>query len=325
MDRIILKYISYQIIFLLLAVTGVFSQDHVAKIMIIPSDSFCLANGCTITDKVDSDGVIKANIGKVIMENKEFVAILGKLNALFAVSGFEIDNIQNELKKMSGESILTKLKVHDMENAIQETPLELLLRTANNDFVLPLSFSYLELNGENSLSVELKCKDAYSDELVASIYKSGSFSSDREIPEMVELLITESLPDFISTINEYYDQLYVIGREVKLTLLMAYPKVGVFDKQYTYKGEEQRLDSVVMDWVKEHSKNGDYSVDINNNTIISFSNIRLPMTFERNGRVRNMNSWIFVNSLRKFLKSEPFTIESKAYFFGLGEAWLEIK
>lgn len=325
MTRKFLIYFSIQVLFLLSAMPFAYSQNNVARIMIIPSDSFCLANGCIISDKVDSEGAIKPDIGKAIMDNSDFVAILGKLNALFAAGGFEIDNIQSELKKMSNESILTKLKVHDMDNVIHETPLELLLRTANLDFVLPLNFSLVELNGESNLSVSFKCNDAYNGEEVASIYKSGSFSSEKEVHEMVELLISSSIPNFITQVETYYNKLILNGREFKLTLLMAYPSVGVFDRYYPFLGKEQRLDSVIINWVKENSENGAYSVEINNKGFISFSQIRLPMTFERNGRVRDMNSWIFVNSLRKYLNKEPFSIDSKAYFFGLGEAWLEVK
>ena len=318
-------HIFIQVVFLTISVSLAYSQRNVAKLMIIPSDSFCLANGCTISDKVDSDGLIKPDIGKAIMENSDFVAILGKFNALFAVKGYEVDNIQSELKKMSDESVLTKLKVHGMENVIQETPKELLLRRANVDFVLPLSFSLLEMNGEYNLSVKLKCKDAYSGEVVASLNNSASFPSNKDIPAMLEVLIAESFPNFIESINIYYDQLYNIGREIKLTILMSYPNEGIFNNKFDYQGEEQALDSIVIDWVKKHSKNGKYLLEVRNKEFISFSQIQLPMTFERNGRVRNMDSWIFVNSLRKFLKSEPFTIESKAYFFGLGDSWMELK
>lgn len=304
-------------------ISSVASQEHVARLMIIPSDSFCLAKGCAISDKVDSDGVIKPEIGKAIMESDEFVAILGKLNALFANSGFEVDNIQNELKKMSNESILTKLKIHGKENVVQETPKELLLRTSNVDFVLPLDFSFIELNGEYNLLVRLRCNDAYNGTEVAALYKSEVFPSTMEISEMLELMIAESLPLFIESINKYYEQLFIKGREVKMTLIMSYPFKRLFDENFTYNGHEQRLDSLVINWVKENSMNGEYSIELINSGQISFTSVHLPMIFTRNGRTRNMDSRTFVNSLRKYLTTEPFFIDSKAYYFGLGEAWLE--
>jgi hypothetical protein len=57
---------------------------------------------------------------------------------------------------------------------------------------------------------------------------------------------------------------------------------------------------------------------------ITFEQVRIPLYKERNGRQSALDARGFANSLRSYLKNEPFLIESKIYERGLGEVWIII-
>jgi hypothetical protein len=54
---------------------------------------------------------------------------------------------------------------------------------------------------------------------------------------------------------------------------------------------------------------------------MQFEQVRIPMMNEK-GRAVDARNWL--RDLQKYLKDDPFTIESKLYMRGLGEAWLII-
>ena len=95
----------------------------------------------------------------------------------------------------------------------------------------------------------------------------------------------------------------------------------------TYTNEEDEyieLTDIISYWMEDNTVNHAPTRTDATENFITFEQVRIPLYKERNGRQSALDARGFANSLRSYLKNEPFLIESKIYERGLGEVWIII-
>ena len=95
-------------------------------------------------------------------------------------------------------------------------------------------------------------------------------------------------------------------------------------EEFEFEEDYVELIDIISYWMEDNTVNHTPTRTDATETLITFEQVRIPLYKERNGRQSALDARGFANSLRSYLKNEPFLIESKIYERGLGEVWIII-
>ena len=66
---------------------------------------------------------------------------------------------------------------------------------------------------------------------------------------------------------------------------------------------EDELMLLIEDWVADNTVGGNYNLSDATETMMVFEQTRIPLEYERKGKMRKMDAGTFGNNLAKYLKS----------------------
>jgi hypothetical protein len=107
--------------------------------------------------------------------------------------------------------------------------------------------------------------------------------------------------------------MFINGREVMLTVKIW--DTWEYDLESEFDGEE--LIDIIDDWMFKNTVSGRFNMSDATENVIRFEQVRIPL-FDNNGRA--IDARAFAKDVSKFLKAEPYFVESKLMTRGLGEA-----
>lgn len=312
-----MKKIFFVIITGLLFTATVFGQAKKPSLMVIPSDVWCNENG--YMEEVDNQGTIMLipDYKKAMQTNPDLLLVISKINTLMADRGFPLKNLETSLKSIErsmAEDNLTRSKTTGAELA--ETPLERLKRTAKADIILQITWT-VNTNGPNrSVTYNLQGLDPYTDKQIAGSQGTGEPSLSADLPVLLEEAVLANMDNFTARLQDYFDDLFENGREVAVNVRVFDNGSGL-DLESEYDGNE--LTEIIDEWMYLNTVNHRYAKADASENYIYFDQVRIPL-YRANGMA--MDTDAFVRELRKFLRAEPYEIDSKVVSQGLGRATL---
>jgi len=308
---------------LLLSLTA-FSQAKKPTIMVVPSDAFCVTNGFTQSYTSLGKEQVIPDYKKALQNDPNLILVIGKINTMMAERGFPLKNLETELKRVNQQAAENQLITSEDGYSLAESPLDVLGRVARADIVFQLTYTVNESGPKNSVTFNLQAIDAYTSKQIAGAQGTSEPSFSADIPTLLEEAVIGNMDNFSNSLQSYFDDLFENGREVTLIIKVWNNSEVNLETEYFNRGNNDQLDVLIEDWVSENTVKGRYSVSSTSKNQKIFEQVRIPLFYERNARQRAMDTRTFINNLRKYLKEDPFMIDSKIYQKGLGEAWLII-
>ncbi|MBI5218783.1 MAG: hypothetical protein HY958_07630 [Bacteroidia bacterium] len=310
-----------KLFFVLLIVAGFISAFGQAKkptLMIVPADIFCTRAGYTL--EFDNQGTKKVlpDYKKTMQNDENMRLVITKIQGMFADRGFPLKNLEQELKKLEQESAeMSMMTSKTSGSAMAESPIDLLKRTAKADIILDIDFSKKVNGPQKYINFNLQGLDAYTSKAVANASGSGAPSSASQIEVLLEEAVLKHLDNFQAQLMTHFEDLFANGREVVV-------KIKVWDSspsnlETEFNGEQ--LDKHIDDWFAKNTVKGRYSQADASENFMSMDQVRIPL-YDDKGKALDTKNWL--NGLKKELKGAPYSIETKLYLRGLGEAWLII-
>ncbi|NCA84100.1 MAG: hypothetical protein EOM83_00825 [Clostridia bacterium] len=317
-----MKKIIFTIAFVLVAIM-MFGQAKKPIIMVVPSDNFCVQNGYTMTVNANGRDQVLPDYKMALQQSDELRLVMIKMGAIMAERGFPLKDLEQALKSIESESAeISMLQSKSSGAAIDETPIDILKRTAKADIILDLDFIVKRQGPNYYITFTLKGLDAYTNKQVAGVAGAGAPSSSASVDLLLEEAVLSHMDDFNGQLMTFFDDMFKNGREVKLVIRVWDNADVDLEQDFDVNETTDMLSFHIENWMVENTVSGRFSTVDATESMMRFEQVRIPMTFINNNRETAMDTRRFASNLSKYLAAEPFNIESKIYQRGLGEAWL---
>ena len=300
--------------FLLIVACALTAGAQIKKptIMVVPSEVWCHENGYTNT--VDTQGKTTKipDYERACQENSDLLNITTKIGELMAERGLPLKDLSATIRDINRSAAEDEMTVSKQGSELAETPLERLMTRAKADIVVEVAWKVVQAGPKKSVTYTLRGLDAYTNKQVAAAQGTGPQSFSAEVPVLLQEAVLSNMDNFISQLQDHFDDIVTNGREISLNLRIFDNGSGLsFEEEYD--GEE--LTDIIDTWMADNTVSHRYSMTDAGETRLSFEQVRIP-TFRPNGMP--MDTRHFANQLRKVLQKPPYNIPVKLVTKGLG-------
>lgn len=297
-------------------------------IMIMPSDAYCSRNGY-VSEWVDENGNVNkvSDLSNIFKQDdvEDLRLVISELSKMMAERGFPLKDLEQTLKSIQQESVEMSLLESSSSGAyVTESMLDKVKRTANADIILDLDFTPMQKGPQRYVSYNLRALDAYTNKVVAANSGVGTPSTSAPINLLLEEAVLNFIDSFCAQLMSHFEDMAKNGREIVVKLKMWDSSDITFEEEFEFEDEYLELTDIISYWMEDNTVNHAPTRTNATENFITFEQVRIPLYKERNGRQSALDARGFANTLRSYLKNEPFLIESKIYERGLGEVWIII-
>jgi hypothetical protein len=304
------------LILLCLSIVGIsqniFGQAKKPTLMVLPSDNWCEQR--YFMTEFDNQGTKQKvpNYKQAFQEDTELGQVITKLNSLLIRQAFEPKSAELELKNIearAAEDNMTKSVASGAQ--IFESQLDKLRKRVKMDIIIQL---WWMVNKDKSVSFSIEAFDLYASKSFAGVTFNAP-PSDDIIAVKLEKAITNSFDPFVMDMQKHFDDMFVNGREVIITL----KRWDNWDKNFETEINGEELTDYINKWMNENTVNKRFNRTEATENLIIFEQVRIPI-YDKNNNP--MDAREFAKGLQKYLKASPFNYEVKLMQRGLGEAIL---
>lgn len=298
-------------------------QGKMPTVMVVPSMMWCNKNHFTRTFENQGQQEVVPDYDKALLNSTDLKIAINTINTLMAGRGFPIKDLEAALKTLKTESAEDAMMTSKMGDAIAETPIDILRRTAKADIWIEIEwFTTLEKGGsQQRLTYSMSALDAYTDVVVAGVPPTTGqavYTSSFQLPIQMEAAIQGQFDPFCNSLQNYFTTLAAQGRAIKMRVLTWDSfEDGLFAE---FNGAE--LHEIIEDWVADNTANGKFGApDISpSGNRMTIEQVRIPLT---NAKGRDLDARSWARGLQKMLKT-AYGIESNLSAKGLGQIQLII-
>ena len=307
-------------LFLLLAMfltVTTFGQAKKPTLMVVPSDTWCYQNGYMVD--YDNQGVVKKipDYSSALITNMELKLAIAKINDLMAERGFPLKDLEQQLKLIEQTNAEMNITTSSNGNALAESPIDRLLRTAKADIILELTWNIVRQGPKYSLTFILEGKDSYTGKSIGGANGTSAPSFSAELPILLEEAVVAHIDNFNNRLQNHFDDLFANGREVALEIRVFADNEAGIDLESEYDGYE--LAEIIEDWMALNTVEGRFSKLGSSENYVQYEQVRIPL-YKTNGVAMDTES--FARQLRSVLRKEPYNIPVKVLNRGLGKTIL---
>ena len=315
-----MKKIIFYILFSFLLNLQSFGQAKKPTLMVVPADVWCKENGYWQTFDNQGTKVGIPNYKEAFQSNQDLLLVIGKINTLFADRGFPLKNLESvikDLEQQSAEDAMTASKTSGA--ALAESPLDKLLKRAKADIIIQVTWKVNQTGPKKSITFNMQGLDSYSNKQIAGIPggATGQPSFSSELPVLLEEAVLSHVDNFISQLQQHFEDLLANGREVSIKV-KVFEGTGV-DLETEYGGKE--LTEIINEWMEKNTVAGRFNKSDATENFIDFEQVRIPL-YDENQKA--MYTEKFVRKLMKYLKDPPYNLTCKVMTKGLGRAQIVI-
>lgn len=281
-------------------------------LMLLPSDHWCSSRFFTKQYDVQGKTVIINDYESCFREDSELPLVLTKVGELLGKDGYQLKNYMMEMRSMSDRKAEEEVTMSSSGMTMQETPIDAIRRRAKHDIEIAVDWAVAKSGGRHVVSFSIDAIDTYTSMVIASVNGTGK-PTNEPIVVALPMAIEPRIKKFESLLDKYFADLHQNGREITLS-------VNVWDGsdinlETEFNGNE--LIEIIEEWVADNSVKASYNMSEATESRASFERVRIPFL---NDKGNPLDARAFTSSLRKYLKGEPYLIDSKVMMRGLGEA-----
>jgi hypothetical protein len=193
--------------------------------------------------------------------------------------------------------------------------LDKLKNRAKADIVIQIWWKVSKSEQGKVVSFVLEAFDAYTTKLIASSSGNGTPNTTDIVPVLLQNAILANIDPFAAQLQSYFDDMFINGREVILTI----KKWNSWDKNFETKIDGEEITDHITKWMDNNTVQGRYTTKDASENLINFEQVRIPLYDDKN---KALDARDFGKKLQKFLKAAPYNFEVKLMTRGLGEAIL---
>lgn len=285
-------------------------------IMLLPSNHWCSAR--YFTKAFDNLGVKQTinDYDAAFREDAELPQVVSKVGELMTKYGYDLKDYAMESKALNDRMLEEQVTMSKSGAMIMETPLDMLRRTVKYDIELCVDWEVIKDGSDKAVSFIIEAFDSYTNKRIATSTGIGK-ASNKAIAYQIEEVITKNLKDFDKQLKDFLAKQKESGREIRLSVQVWDSAPVDLEEEY----DDMELIEYIQLWLKENTINSVFSLTNATESRASFEQVMIPCIDDND---MPMDARAFAAKLRKYLRKEPFMLQSKIVTRGLGEAILVI-
>jgi hypothetical protein len=290
------------------------SQAKKPTLMILPSDNWCEQR--FFMTEFDNQGSKQKvpNYKQAFQEDTEIGQVISKIGSLMIDRGFPLKDAEQELKAIEARSAEDNMTTSTTSgSSISESPLDKLKNKAKADIIIQIWWKVSKTEKGKVISFVLEAFDSYTSKRIASSSGNGEPNDVDIVPVLLQNAILANIEPFVTQLQGHFDDMFINGREIKLTI----KKWNNWDKDFETEIDGKEITDYINEWLQQNTVKGRFNLSDASENIIRFEQVRIPL-FDSNNNAIDARQ--FTKGLQKYLKAAPFNFEVKLMTRGLGEA-----
>lgn len=310
-----MRRILFPLLALFLSV-DMFSQAKLPKLMVVPSDVWCVEHHFVDTVEVFGQVEVIPDYKKALQSSRELMAVISKINILMADRGFPLQDLSQAIRSIQRiDQENSVLRTKESGVGLAESPLDRLRRTAKADIILEVDWGINQTGPKRSVTYNLRGLDAYSNKQVAGAEGTGAPSFSAELPILIEEAVMNHMDNFTAQLRQHFDDILAKGRETIIELQI--PDNGQ-DLDFETEFNDKELGEVITQWMVDNTVEKRFSKSESTENYLLFEQVRIPLY----NKDTPLDADGFARQLRNYLRKAPYRINCKVVNRGLGRCLL---
>ena len=310
-----MRRILFPLLALFLSV-DMFSQPKLPKLMVVPSDVWCVEHHFVDTVEVFGQVEVIPDYKKALQSSRELMAVISKINILMADRGFPLQDLSQAIRSIQRiDQENSVLRTKESGTGLAESPLDRLRRTAKADIILEVDWGINQTGPKRSVTYNLRGLDAYSNKQVAGAEGTGAPSFSAELPILIEEAVMNHMDNFTAQLRQHFDDILAKGRETIIELQI--PDNGQ-DLDFETEFNDKELGEVITQWMVDNTVEKRFSKSESTENYLLFEQVRIPLY----NKDTPLDADGFARQLRNYLRKAPYRINCKVVNRGLGRCLL---
>lgn len=290
------------------------------KIMVFPSDDWCMANGFVLpgTNTPDYERALQDP------DMDGAVAVMGDI---MAEMGYEMFSLKQELKQLHTEGAYGMAVTSKGDGMVQESDRDLVTRNVGCDFIVELSISSKPFGARRAIEFKAQTIDAASRKILHGDIGSSSASS-APTPILVKEAVGGFIDNFCHKIDLAFTKMERDGREGSVVFKIADDCPLCFEDEVSIGGESGELAEYIEYILGECAVDGAYNLNQKSRETLRFDQVRFPLFAavraggfgSRSGKVKSQSMESFIKNVTDKLAS--FNISATIVPIGQGSAYV---
>ena len=302
----------------LLFVSVSFSQAKKPTLMVVPADNWCYNNN--YSESYDNQGVVKdiPSYRIALQRDTDLDLVITQINGMLSQRDFDAKNLKSQLDKIESAAAEEAMRSSKYGGAeVAESPIDALKKVAKADIILKLGWTVNDDGMEKAVTFILKAIDSYTGKQIAQASGTGAPDFSSPLPVLLEEAVSSHIDAFLAELQTAFERWFEKGRECSVG-------IRVWDDwDYDLESEDfgdDELGFLIEEWMEDNTVGGAFTTMDAEATMMNFEQVRIPMTYEKKGRVRGLDARTWAKNLSKYLSG--MGIENKLTTVGLGEVKL---
>lgn len=308
---------------LLIAAAGMSAYAAEAKkpkIMVFPSDDWCLAKNYTLpgTNTPDYERALQDP------DMDGAVAVMGDI---MAEMGYEMFSLKQELKQLHTEGAYDMAVTSKGDGMVQESDRDKVTRNVGCDFIVELSVNPKPFGARRTIEFKAQTIDAASRKILHGDIGSSSASS-----APTSILLKEAVGGFIDNfchkIDLAFTKMEKDGREGSVVFKIADDCPLCFEDEVSIGGESGELAEYIEYVLGECTIDGAYNLNQKSRETLRFDQVRFPLFAavraggfgSKSGKVKSQSMESFIKNVTD--KLSAFNISAAIVPIGQGSAYV---
>lgn len=277
--------------------TTVYAQMKKPSVMVLPSKQWMTAGGHMMQFNNQGTTENHPNYRSALESDATLNQVLVKLSGVIKDRGFTVKMLEAQLDKVDQK--MADQNMRTTGGGVYVNPTDMLKMTAKADLVIELAYTINQRGPQKSVQFTLLAKDAGQGTMAGQVTGNTEPSSG-SIPEEMSAALNLYMDAFSADLMKYFEDMAANGREILLNVNVT----ENFDEDlYTDSYGDDELMLLIEDWVADNTKGGNYNLSDATETMMVFEQTRIPLEYERKGKMRKMDAGAFGSNLAKYLKS----------------------
>lgn len=292
------------------------SQPKKPTLMVLPSDNWCVQR--YFISEFDNQGTkMKVpNYKQAFQEDGEIGQVISKIGSILVERGFPLKDAEQEIRNLeqqSAEEVVTGSSISGA--SLAESPLDKLRKRAKADIIIQIWWSINKTDKGKSVNFTLEALDAYTSKKIASSTGTGTPSMNDPIPVLLQKAVLTNVDLFTAQLQQHFTSMIDNGREIIIRIKRWQNWNNNLETEYG--GKE--LSDVINSWLQKNTIKGKFNITDVSENMMNIEQAKIELFDEQN---KQIDARIFTRELQKYLKAQPYNIDSKLMTRGLGEAIL---
>ncbi len=300
MKKIALSFIAF-----MLVQAAIFAQAAKPSIMVYPSDNYCIKNGYTTKIMRDGNLILVPDLKRALTEDNDMRTAVRAIGHFMSENAFPITDAEQALNDINDtDMILSAAQGRNGGAAVDETPMEMLLRNAKPDILLSIDMSLLRVGPRMKVDFSLDAFDSYTHKRIDGLQNpEGSEGTNLSILVQEGVLATKDA--FLNSLQRYFDDMFANGREISVLLQRMDAWEDDFETEYEYGGDEYELCDIIKTWFNKNTVQKRFTVKTKTANKIEYTQVRIPIyTTDIDGEQMANDAESFGKNLSKMIKKQ---------------------